>query len=152
MTGSTGNAPTPPPTPPGPPGQSGQNGQGGQLRYSPELVQATVDAVKRSAQSPDLRTALGSAQGVEAFARSSQRGVGCVALEVKNGQVCLDLPLFFPDICIPVPVSFIPDGTSVEACIDICFGGFLGVVPKGVCVTVTALGQRIAHECIGSCS
>ena len=149
MTGPT--PPTPPNGPSNPPDGGGQSGQARPLQYSPELVQATVDAVKRSAQSPDLRTALSSAQGVEAFARSSQRGVGCVALEVQNGQVCLDLPLFFPDICIPMPVSFIPDGTSVEACIDICFGGFLGIVPKGVCVTVTALGQRVAHECIGSC-
>ena len=124
-----------------------------ELQYSPELVQATLEAVKRSLQRPDaLRTAMaGAPAGELMLARSTKRSVGCVSLEVQDGQVCVDLPLFFPDICIPIPLP-IPDGTVVKACIYICFGGFGNLIPQGVCVTVKFLGDDLVHACIGTWS
>ncbi|MCF3973370.1 hypothetical protein [Paracoccus salsus] len=74
-------------------------------------------------------------------------GETCIALTVENGKVCLKLPVVDKNICLPIP-SFIPNGTAAQACLKICTTlGF----PTGVCVTVSALGKTVVHQCFGAC-
>jgi len=119
------------------------------VQYSEATVTETLNALNRGAGAPDgLGGAAPAGGGV---ARSTRRRVACVELEVENGQICVDPP-FFPSICIPLPIDILPDGSVVKACIDICFGGFLNLVPQGACVSVYFLGDEVVHECIANCS
>ncbi len=71
----------------------------------------------------------------------------CVSVTINSsGQVCLSIPVI-GNVCIPVSTP-LPAGTAASACIGVCtkWG-----IPTGACVTVTALGQQIAHECFGAC-
>ncbi|MEM8994742.1 MAG: hypothetical protein AAGF23_08110 [Acidobacteriota bacterium] len=74
-------------------------------------------------------------------------GAGCITVVVENGQICLELPLGFGRFCLPIP-PFIPDGTKVQACIDICtkFG-----IPTGVKLTVSFNGSTIFTKVFGLC-
>ncbi|WP_137132232.1 hypothetical protein [Rhizobium sp. FY34] len=69
----------------------------------------------------------------------------CVSVTVQNGQVCVDIPIF-GKYCVSIPVP-LPPGTAAQACVSSC-GSW---IPTGACVTVTALGHQIAHQCVGSC-
>jgi hypothetical protein len=93
---------------------------------------------------PVLRTTTGVQ--VITIAQHANLSDACVTLTVNNGKVCLNVPVV-GSVCIPVP-SFIPSGTAVSACIDVCTKWY---VPTGACVTVTALGQQVARECFGAC-
>ncbi len=122
------------------------------VQYSETTVTETFNALKRGgAAQDDLARAATAGGGVEALARATKRRVACLELEVENGQICVDPPIF-PSICIPLPIDILPDGSVVQACIDICFGGFLNLVPRGFCVTVKFLGDDVVHECVGRCS
>jgi len=84
------------------------------------------------------------------FGPSRSRGIEpnfCVNVVVNGqGQVCVDIPVLGQK-CIPLHTP-LPSGTAASACVDICktWG-----IPSGACITVTALGQQVAHECIGKC-
>lgn len=93
---------------------------------------------------PVLR-ATSSSHVIAAVQYSSTSGA-CVTVTVNNGRVCLSIPVV-GSVCIPVP-SFLPNGTAVSACIDVCTPYF---VPTGACVTLRAFGQQVARECFGAC-
>jgi hypothetical protein len=93
---------------------------------------------------PVLRA--GSSSHVIAAVQHSGASGACVTVTVNNGKVCLNVPVV-GSVCIPVP-SFIPSGTAVSACIDVCTKWY---VPTGACVSVTAFGQQVARECFGAC-
>lgn len=69
----------------------------------------------------------------------------CASVTVNNNQVCVNIPVFGTH-CLTLPIS-LPSGTAAQACVSSC-GSW---IPTGACITVTALGHQIAHECIGSC-
>lgn len=69
----------------------------------------------------------------------------CASVSVQNGQVCVNIPILGTK-CIPIPLP-LPSGTAAQACVSTC-GSW---IPTGACITVTALGKQVAHECIGSC-
>lgn len=66
---------------------------------------------------------------------------GCVSATIQNGSVCFNLPVLGSK-CFYVSNS-LPNGASASACVDV------SIFPPKACVTVTALGQQIAHECVG---
>lgn len=71
----------------------------------------------------------------------------CTAVVVNNnGQVCVNIPVLGQK-CIPLSTP-LPHGTAASACVHVCtkFG-----LPTGACITVTALGHQVAHQCIGKC-
>lgn len=71
----------------------------------------------------------------------------CVSVNVNGqGQICLSVPVV-GNVCIPVNTP-LPSGTAASACISVCtkWG-----VPSGACVSVSALGQKIAGQCFGWC-
>lgn len=119
-----------------------------QVNYTPQTWVEQIAAVQRSAAADQV----GRLPGATALARSSRRRIGCVALNSSNGSIVVDLPFPIPDLTIPLPLDIIPDGSLVQACIDVCFGGFAGLIPQGACVTVKFLGDDVVHECIGDCS
>ena len=72
----------------------------------------------------------------------------CVGASVNgSSQVCVDTP--FGSICVPISTP-LPPGTGVQACVSICTAPVIPI-PTGACVTVTANGQTIGQQCIGSC-
>ena len=69
----------------------------------------------------------------------------CISLAVQNGQVCINLPFGLGKKCLPIP-KFVPNGTLVEACLDICtkWG-----IPCGVKVTISLAGKPIVKKGFG---
>ncbi|UAB87723.1 hypothetical protein I5192_10775 [Ruegeria sp. SCSIO 43209] len=74
-------------------------------------------------------------------------GEVCISVTVEDGKVCLKIPIVDIEECFKVP-GWIPDGTVVKACLKICF---IGPVPSGVCVLVTALDKEVFRRCYGAC-
>ncbi|KIC41559.1 hypothetical protein RA27_09985 [Ruegeria sp. ANG-R] len=74
-------------------------------------------------------------------------GETCISVTVEDGKICLTIPIVDKKICFPIPPS-IPNGTAAKACVKICTTlGF----PTGACVTITALGIQVVHQCFGKC-
>lgn len=107
-------------------------------------VQALIDTAARHYDQEALMAAPGQAI---AHASTLKLGDTCISVTVEDGKVCLDLPVVKLKVCLPIP-PFIPDGTAAQACLKICstFG-----IPHGVCVTVSALGKPVVHQCFGVC-
>lgn len=109
-------------------------------------VQALIDA---AAGHEEVQGAALKAAPDQAMLRASSMKLGetCISVTVENGKVCLVLPVINQKVCLPIP-SFIPNGTAAQACLKICTTlGF----PTGVCVTVSALGKTVVHQCFGAC-
>jgi len=66
----------------------------------------------------------------------------CIQIVVQHGEICLKLP-YVGDVCVDIP-DFIPDGTLVEACVELSF-------PACAKLTVKALGQTVVNQEFGIC-
>lgn len=107
-------------------------------------VQALLDA---AAGHHDMKALAAAPSDAMLHASPMKLGATCIAVTVNNGKVCLKLPVIDKSVCLPIP-SFIPNGTAAQACLSICTTlGF----PTGVCVTVSALGKTVVHQCFGAC-
>ena len=69
----------------------------------------------------------------------------CISVTVQNHQVCINLPFKLGKKCIKVP-SWVPNGASVQACLDICTRlGF----PCGVKITASFNNKPIFTQTFG---
>ena len=71
----------------------------------------------------------------------------CVSATIKNSEACTILPVVGSK-CISVP-SWVPEGSLVEVCIDVCTKK-LGI-PTGACGIIKVASQQVAKECFGAC-
>lgn len=110
--------------------------------FDPEIIKESLAAAK--AHSEDLRKGL-SADAVELTDGALLVGAQCISVTVNNGQVCINLPLGIGSKCFTVP-SWVPNGTAVQACLDICtkWG-----IPCGVQVTLSVAGKLILKKGFG---
>ena len=110
--------------------------------------EAEVKAIIDTAAKHHDPEALKKAAPGDAMLHASPMKLGdtCIEVEVEDGKVCLNLPVVDKQVCLPIP-PFIPNGTVAKVCLKVCFI----FIPTGVCVTVTALGKTIVHQCFGAC-
>lgn len=113
--------------------------------FSQEDIQHIIDAGQAHHDSVNLR-AMGPSDAM-LHASPLVLGETCISVTVENHSVCLNLPIIDKKICFPIPVS-VPNGTAAKACLKICTT--IGI-PTGVCVTISALGMQIVHQCFGKC-
>jgi len=109
--------------------------------FSAEAIDQALEAARRHSSA---RIQAVSGQGLVFADGSLKVGAQCISVTVQNGQVCLNLPVVGSE-CFSVP-TWVPNGTAVQACLDICtkWG-----VPCGVEVTVSLAGQRILSKGFG---
>ncbi|WP_369239956.1 hypothetical protein [Jiella sp. M17.18] len=114
-------------------------------QFSPQAVQAALDAAKQDFAEGDIQTL--TANGT--VTKSSERSLlaECVSVSVQDHKVCVDLPLGLGKHCIPIPLN-IPNGEAGSACLSICttFG-----FPTGVKVSVIVAGITVVSETFGKC-
>ncbi|MCB1310495.1 MAG: hypothetical protein KDK29_00770 [Sedimentitalea sp.] len=113
--------------------------------FPQEEIDQLVDTARTHYGEMNL-TAMDSAVAAS-HASPLKLGDVCISVTVENSKVCLSLPIINQKICFPIPIS-IPDGTAAKACLKICttFG-----FPTGVCVSISALGTQVIHQCFGNC-
>lgn len=109
--------------------------------FSDDDISRALEAAKQPHQETDLR----AVTEISPAARPLSFSAACISITTTNNQVCLNLPLGLGSVCIPIPFN-IPDGTVVQACIDICT--FFGI-PTGACLRISAEGQQIVSQCFG---
>ncbi len=109
--------------------------------FSAEAIAQALEAAQRHS-APRLQAASG--QGLVFADGALKVSAQCISVTVNNGQVCLNLPVVGSE-CFSVP-SWVPNGTAVQACLDICtkWG-----IPCGVEVTVSLAGQKIFTKGFG---
>lgn len=113
--------------------------------FDDKEVQALIDTAANHFDADTLKSA--APRDMTLQASPMKIGDTCITVTVENGKVCLKLPVVDTKVCLPIP-PFIPDGTAAQACLKICTT--LGV-PSGVCVTISALGKTVVHQCFGLC-
>jgi len=109
--------------------------------FSDEDISRALEAAKKPHQETDLR----AVTEISPAARPLSFRAACISISTTNNQVCLNLPLGLGSVCIPIPFN-IPDGTVVQACIDICT---IWGIPTGACLRISAEGQQIVSQCFG---
>ena len=109
--------------------------------FSAEAISQALEAAQRYSK-PRMLAA--TSQGMVFADGSLKVAAQCISVTVKNGQACLNLPVVGSE-CLSVP-SWVPNGTAVQACLDICtkWG-----VPCGVEVTLSLAGQKILSKGFG---
>ncbi|MCU9838328.1 hypothetical protein OEZ49_11170 [Ruegeria sp. WL0004] len=114
-----------------------------------EFPQEEIDRLVQTAQSHHDAMGVRSMAPADAMLHASPLILGetCISVTVEDNKVCVKIPIVNQKVCFPIPVS-IPNGTAAKACIKICttFG-----IPTGACVTITALGIQVIHQCFGKC-
>ncbi|MGY2734777.1 hypothetical protein [Sphingomonas sp. UYP23] len=110
--------------------------------FDPKIIEQSLAAA--AAHSNALRAGL-APEAIELTDGALLVGAQCISVTVKDGQVCLNLPAGIGSKCFSVP-SWVPNGTAVQACLDICtkWG-----IPCGVQVTLSAAGQLILKKGFG---
>jgi hypothetical protein len=109
--------------------------------FDDEAISRVLEVAKRPHQETDLRAITEISPAV----RPLSLNAACISIVTSNNQVCLNLPLGLGSVCIPIPFN-IPDGTVVQACLDICT--FWGI-PTGACLRISFEGQQIVSQCFG---
>lgn len=112
--------------------------------FDEQAIQQAIETAQRHSQA--LRDESGG-QTIGSDNGELMVSAQCIRLSVENGQVCLSLPFGLGSVCLPVP-SWVPNGATVSACLDICsvFG-----VPCGVKVTVSFNNTPIVQKGFGCC-
>lgn len=109
--------------------------------FSAEAIDQALEAAQRHSKAL-MPSAVG--KGLVFVDGTLKVSAQCISVTVQNGQVCLNLPIV-GSYCFSVP-TWVPNGTAVQACLDICtkWG-----IPCGVEVTVSLAGQRILSKGFG---
>ena len=109
--------------------------------FDDEAVSRTLEAAKQPHQETDLQ----AVTEISPAARPLSLTAACISVVTTNNRVCLNLPLGLGSVCIPIPFH-IPDGTVVQACLDICT---IWGIPTGACIRISFEGQQIVRQCFG---